>query len=153
MSCGICSYHIPWPSFSISPLPRDICWWDSLEAQTVKRLPAMRETPVRSPDLEDPLEKEMQPTPVLLPRKFHGWRSLVGYSPWGHKELDMTEWLFTFHRDICTHLLSLGLDTCILTPCVLAGRTESFPLPIGWWSLGASLGLLFFLEWSWCCWL
>ena len=31
--------------------------------------------------------------PVLLPRKFHGWRSLVGYSPWGHKELDMTEQL------------------------------------------------------------
>ena len=34
-----------------------------------------------------------QPTPVLLPGKFHGLRSLVGYSPWGHKELDMTEWL------------------------------------------------------------
>ena len=32
-----------------------------------------------------------QPTPVLLPGKFHGLRSLVGYSPWGHKELDMTE--------------------------------------------------------------
>ena len=28
---------------------------------------------------------------VLLPRKFHGWRSLVGYSPWGTKELDLTE--------------------------------------------------------------
>ena len=32
---------------------------DSLVAQTVKRLPAMRETWVRSPGLEDPLEKEM----------------------------------------------------------------------------------------------
>ena len=32
-----------------------------------------------------------QSTPVLLPGKFHGWRSLVGYSPWGHKELDTTE--------------------------------------------------------------
>ena len=31
------------------------------------------------------------PTAVLLPEKFHGQRSLVGYSPWGHKELDMTE--------------------------------------------------------------
>ena len=30
-------------------------------------------------------------TPVPLPGKFHGWRSLVGYSPWGRKELDMTE--------------------------------------------------------------
>ena len=30
-----------------------------------------------------------QPTPVFLPRKSHGQRSLVGYSPWGHKELVM----------------------------------------------------------------
>ena len=34
-----------------------------------------------------------QPTPVLLPGKFHWWRSLVGYSPWGHKESDTTELL------------------------------------------------------------
>ena len=32
-----------------------------------------------------------QPTPVLLPGKSHGQRSLVGYSPWGHKESDITE--------------------------------------------------------------
>ena len=32
-----------------------------------------------------------QPTPVFLPGKFHGQRSLVGYSPWCRKELDMTE--------------------------------------------------------------
>ena len=30
-------------------------------------------------------------TPVLLPGKSHGWRSLVGYSPWGRKESDMIE--------------------------------------------------------------
>ena len=35
--------------------------------------------------------RKWQPTPVLLPGKFHGLRSLVGYSPWGRKELDMTE--------------------------------------------------------------
>ena len=34
-----------------------------------------------------------QPTPVLLPGKFHGRRSLVGYSSWGRKESDTTEWL------------------------------------------------------------
>ena len=33
------------------------------------------------------------PTPVPLPGKSHGQRSLVGYSPWGHKESDTTEWL------------------------------------------------------------
>ena len=32
---------------------------------------------------EDPLEEEWQPTPAFLPRKSHGERSLVGYSPWG----------------------------------------------------------------------
>ena len=36
------------------------------------------------------------PTPVLLPGKFHGWRSLVGCSPWDRKESDTTEWLH-FH--------------------------------------------------------
>ena len=34
-------------------------------------------------------------TPVFLPGKFHGQRSLVGYSPWGHKGADTTEWLST----------------------------------------------------------
>ena len=34
---------------------------------------------------------QWQPIPVLLPEKSHGWRSLVGCSPWGREELDMTE--------------------------------------------------------------
>ena len=40
--------------------------------------------------------RQWQPTPVLLPGKSHGWRSLVGCSPWGCKESDMTEQL-PFH--------------------------------------------------------
>ena len=35
--------------------------------------------------------RKWQPTPVLLPGKFHGWRSLVGYGPWSRKESDTTE--------------------------------------------------------------
>ena len=35
--------------------------------------------------------KKWHPTPVLLPGKSHGQRSLVGYSPWGRKESDTTE--------------------------------------------------------------
>ena len=62
-------------------------------AQTVKRLPAMQETQVPSPGWEDPLEKEMEPTPVFWSGKFHGQRSLEGYSPGGRKESDMTEQL------------------------------------------------------------
>ena len=34
--------------------------------------------------------RKWQPTPVFLPGEFHGQRSLVGYSPGGHKESDMT---------------------------------------------------------------
>ena len=37
--------------------------------------------------------RQWQPTPVLSPGKSHGWWSLVGYSPWGLKESDMTEQL------------------------------------------------------------
>ena len=40
--------------------------------------------------------RQWHPTPVLLPGKSHGWRSLVGCSPWGCEELDTTEWLH-FH--------------------------------------------------------
>ena len=43
--------------------------------------------------------RQWHPTPVLLPGKSHGWRSLVGCSPWGRKESDMTEWLH-FHSSL-----------------------------------------------------
>ena len=39
--------------------------------------------------------RQWQPTPVLLPGKSHGWRSLAGYNPWGCKESDTTERLHT----------------------------------------------------------
>ena len=46
--------------------------------------------------------RQWHPTPVLLPGKFHGWRSLVGCSPWGCEESDTTEWLH-FHFSLsCT---------------------------------------------------
>ena len=38
-----------------------------------------------------PWRRKWQPTPVLVPKIFHGQRSLVGYRLWGHKELDTTE--------------------------------------------------------------
>ena len=43
-----------------------------------------------------PWRKEWILTPVFLPGGVHGQRSLTGYTQWGHKELDMTEWL-RFH--------------------------------------------------------
>ena len=43
-----------------------------------------------------PWRRKWQPTPVVLPGKSHGQRSLVGYSPWGCKELDTAKWPFSF---------------------------------------------------------
>ena len=55
----------------------------------------MQEMQVQSLGKEDPLEgRAWQPTPVFLPGKSHGQRSLVGYSLWGHKRVEhdlMTE--------------------------------------------------------------
>ena len=72
-----------------------ICW-ASLVAQMVKNLqcrihgfdPWVRMIPWR---------REWLPIPVFLPGKSRGQRSLVGYSPWGRKELDTTERLSTAH--------------------------------------------------------
>ena len=45
-----------------------------------------------------PWRRKWQPTPVFLPGKSHGQRSLVDYSPWGHKELDTAEHTHTHKR-------------------------------------------------------
>ena len=69
-----------------------VCYtWTSLVAQLVVCLqcgrarfdPWVRKIPWR---------RKWQPTPVFLPGESRGQRSLVGYSPWGHKESDTTEW-------------------------------------------------------------
>ena len=52
-----------------------------------------------------PWRRKWQPTPVLLPGKFHGWKNLIGYSPWGHKESDMTEWIYF-------HFLAIFIPAC-----------------------------------------
>ena len=70
----------------------------TLVDQRVKYLPEMRETRVQSLNWKDPWRRKQQPTLVLLPGKSHRRRSLVGYSPCGCKESDMTERLhFYFH--------------------------------------------------------
>ena len=57
----------------------------------VKNLPAMQETQIPSLGQEDPLEKGTATYSGILACKFHRQRSLVSYSPQGHKELDTTE--------------------------------------------------------------
>ena len=53
-----------------------------------------------------PWSRKWQPTPVFLPGKLHGQRSLAGYSPWGGKEPDMTEQLSA--RNMHTKSLGTG---------------------------------------------
>ena len=74
------------------------------------------------------------PTPVLLPGKSHGWRSLVGCSPWNRKELDTTEWLhFRFslscigegNGNPLVFLPGESQGRGSLVGCRLWGRTES----------------------------
>ena len=63
--------------------------------QRLKHLPGMQETWVQSLGQEDPLEKEMATYSSILPGESHGAGSLVGYSPWSHKESD-TRVVFLF---------------------------------------------------------
>ena len=61
----------------------------------VKNPPPMQETWVQSLGWDDPLENGMATHSSILAWRIHGQRSLVGYSTWGCKELDMTEQLST----------------------------------------------------------
>ena len=74
-------------------------WWSSwvftwpTQSHTACALGKVNSTPRR---------RQWHPTPVLLPGKSHGQRSLVGCSPWGGEESDTTEWLH-FHFSLsCT---------------------------------------------------
>ena len=60
----------------------------------VKYTPAMQETQKTQVQFlvrNSPWKRASQATPVFLPEKPHGQRSLVSYSPWSYKELDKTE--------------------------------------------------------------
>ena len=80
----------------------------SLVARMVKNLPAMQET--RDPWVgKVSWRRKWPPTPVFLPGKFHGMRSLAGYSLWGCKELGTTGGL-TLSPLILSSLLFLDLE-------------------------------------------
>ena len=92
-----------------------------------------------------PWRRKWQPTPVLLPGESHGGRSLVGYSPWGCKELETTERLhFTSRnaegKEVCPFLLLENSRLSISTlrapdPFLLLGDPELLiNLPMSWLS-------------------
>ena len=93
----------------------------------VKELPANAEG---ARDLrEDPLEKEMATHSSIFPRKFHGQRSLAGYSPWGHEESDAT-----VRVPACTHMsLKSLLFLARRKLSALTGPTHTFVIQVFLW--------------------
>ena len=76
------------------------------EAQMVKNLCSIWETRFDSCIGKIPWRRERLPTPVFWPGKFHGQRSMLGFSPWGCKELDTTERLtVSLSVALCKHCL------------------------------------------------
>ena len=82
-----------WCSVKEARSARKILYASILEnSKTVKNLQCKR--PRFYPWIgKTPWRREWQATPVLLPGEFQGQKSLVCYSPWAHKELDVIEWL------------------------------------------------------------
>ena len=104
----------------------------------------MQETRVQSLVREDLWRKKRQPTPVFLPGEFHGQRSLVGYSPWGLEESDMTEWLILslfLHVLLQIHAIYACICDCIDTHththtyvCIMCNFV-AMPQKTGGWSI------------------
>ena len=70
--------------------------------------------------------RQRHPTPVLLPGKSHGWRSLVGCSPWGHWESGTTEWL---HFDFSLSCIGEGNGSPLQCSCLENPRDRG-----AWWA-------------------
>ena len=83
-----------------------------------------------------PWQRAWQPTPIFLPGEFHGQRSLVGYSPWGHKEPDLSNLAcmqgpFQLYQFIVSYLGSLFLGPLLTPPalrCFPASVSQSTDL-------------------------
>ena len=85
--------------------------------------------------------RQWHPTPVLLPGKSHGWRSLVGCSPWGREESDMTEWL---HFHLSLSCIGEGNGNPLQCSCLENPRDRG-----AWWA--AVYGVA--QSWTWLKWL
>ena len=112
----------------------------SLIAQSVKNLPAMQETWIRTLGWEDPLEKEVaNNTPVLLPGKSQGQRSLAGYSPWDQRVSSdlatkitanclFNTWI-NIYRISCSSVAKLCPTLCDPMDCSKPGSSNLHHLP------------------------
>ena len=81
-----------------------------LVVQMVKNLPAMLKTQIQSLGQKDPLEKRMVTHSSILAWRIHGQRNLAGYSPWGHKESDMTKQITLSHFHFVSGCIDQRID-------------------------------------------
>ncbi|CAI9177090.1 unnamed protein product [Rangifer tarandus platyrhynchus] len=94
----------------------------------VKSLPAMQETWVHSLGGEDPLEKGMAAHSIILVCRILWTEEPGGYSPWGHKELDVTEQLTLLKLFSKWKTFFLGALRSILYPSVqFSSVAQSYP--------------------------
>ena len=112
----------------------------------VKNPPAMRETWVRPLVGKIPWVGKRwawQPTPVFLPGEPPWTESLAGYSPWGHKELDMTERLsiyvrichiFFIHSSVEQHKVCFLVLAIVNSAAMNTGMHVSLPISGPWFS-------------------
>ena len=113
----------------------------SLVAQTVKTLPVTQETRLWSLGVgKIPWRREQPPTPVFSNEESHGQRSLVGYSPWGLKESDTTEWLPLSSSGLFLGNLFFKSSSYFFYPVNLHGSQDTVSL----WS-----GYLIHLKFTW----
>ena len=76
-----------------------------------------------------PWRRAWQSTPVFLPGKSHGQRTLVGYSPWSHIESDITQWLTHTHTHTHTPIAISWVTFLLEKKNWWVKRTSSFPYP------------------------
>ena len=93
----------------------------------VENLPAVQETQLLSLGQEDPLEEETATHYSILSEKPHGQRCLAGYSPWGSKELNMTEHTHTC-LDISVQFSSVAQSCPTLCNLMIAAHQASLSI-------------------------
>ena len=69
-----------------------------------------------------PWRRKWQPTPVFLPGKFHGQKNLVGYSPWGCRELDTTEHTHKERRKTVWTQMQVCMCVCVCVYVCVGGQ-------------------------------
>ena len=109
-------------------------------AQWVKNPSAIQETQemrVQSLGWEDPWKRKWRPIRVFLPEKFHGQRSLLGYSPKSQKESDITEQLSTYTCELwslqCSMTTSANKETLAQGRCQVSGKLgHKYEVALSW---------------------